>query len=114
MAALGNGQGFKNLAQAQATAALATLYTVPAGTGTVIAQLTVTNLDTVARTFAVQHAIAAAAAANAQYVYFNLTIGPNETLEILHGMTLAATDLIRIIADVTLKVSFNLYGQEFV
>lgn len=113
MAALGTGQGFKNLAQAQATAALATLYTVPAGTGTVIANLTICNTDTVARTFAIQHAIAAAASTGAQYLYFNMTLGPSETVEVMHGATLAATDLIRIIADVTLKVSFNLYGEEF-
>ena len=113
MAQLGNGQTFKVLAQATATASLATLYTVPASTSTVISKLVVCNTDTASKTFAIQVAIAGAASAVAQYQYKDFTIAANDTLELLQGMTLATTDLIRIIASVTTLVSFTLYGQEF-
>lgn len=114
MAALGTPQGLKVLAQATATAGLAVLYTVPAGTGVVIAKVVVANTDTSARTFAVQINIAAAASATKQYVYKDITVAANDTLEILQGLTLAATDTVSIIASVTAVVAFNVFGQEFV
>lgn len=113
MAALGAGQGVKTLAQATATAALAVLYTAPAGTGVIISKLVVCNTDTVARTFAVQINIAAAASATKQYVYKDVQIAAKDTVEILQGITLAATDTVSIIADVTSVVAFNLFGQEY-
>lgn len=113
MAALGTGQGVKNLGQAAATASLAVLYTAPAGTGVIISKLIVCNTDTVARTVSVQHNIAAAASAAKQYLYNAFSLAPNETQELLAGITLAATDTISVIASSASVVACNLYGEEF-
>lgn len=113
MAALGVGNSFKSLAQATATASLAVLYTAPAGTGAVLAKVVICNTDTVARTFALQHNIAAAASAAKQYLYKDLQLAAGETIEVLQGLTLAPTDTLSIIASVTSVVAFNVYGQDF-
>jgi hypothetical protein len=94
------------------TAATVTdLYTVPASTDTVVSVLMATNTSATATTISVSHALAGAADAAAQYLVKLMTIGGNETIPLLQGVVLAATDKLRVLNTLA-TVNFNLYGQE--
>lgn len=93
------------------TAATVTdLYTQPGG-DTVVSALMVCNTSSTATTISVSVAIAGAGDALSQYVVRLMTIGGNETISLLQGVTLAATDKIRVLNTLA-TVNFHLYGQE--
>lgn len=103
---------FKVLAQsAPAANTLTDLYTVPAATSTAASSIFVCNRDTAATTFRISVAIAGAADAVAQYLYYDLPIKANDTFVATVGITLATTDKIRVYAGGSL-VTFSLFGLE--
>jgi hypothetical protein len=90
---------------------LATLYTVPFATNTVISSVTICNLSNVASAFSIAVSPAGAALVNQHYVNFNTSVPGNDTVALTLGMTLAATDVLSCNAN-TSTVSFNAFGSE--
>lgn len=88
-----------------------TLYTVPAATSTVVSSGTVCNRGGTATTFRVSVSVAGGATANKDYNYYDITLAANDTFTFTIGMTLAATDVVRVYAG-NANLSFNLYGME--
>jgi hypothetical protein len=102
----------KILAQSAPSATTSTdFYTVPASTSTVVSSITICNRDTVPVTFRLSVAIAGAGLANAQYIYYDAAIPVGQTYASTLGITLAATDKVRIYAS-TANLTFNLFGVE--
>jgi hypothetical protein len=92
-------------------ATLTPIYTVPAATSTTVSSLVVCNRGVGADSFRVSIAIAGAADANAQYLYWNLPLGASDSYIATIGLTLAATDVVRVYAG-TANLSFQLFGVE--
>ena len=101
----------KSLGQSAPGAVLTDLYTVPASKQTVIGNLVVCNQATSAKTFRVTFAPAGAADAAVHRLYYDTSIPASETLEILKGLTMATTDVLRVYG-VDTNVSFTLFGDE--
>jgi hypothetical protein len=103
---------YKVLGQSSPAATTETaLYTVPAATSAVASSVIVCNRSAVLSTFRISIAIAGAATSNKDYIYYDLPIGANDTFIATIGVTLAATDEVRVYASNT-NLSFSLYGSE--
>jgi hypothetical protein len=94
-----------------ATGVETTLYAVPAATSAVGSSLIVANRGTSTASFRVSVSAAAAATTNKDYLYYDLQIGANDTFIATVGITLAATDVVRVYSSNT-NLSFQLYGSE--
>jgi len=103
---------YKVLGQSSPTATTETaLYTVPAATSAVASSVIVCNRSAVLSTFRISIAIAGATTAPKDYIYYDLPIGANDTFIATIGVTLAATDEVRVYSSNT-NLSFSLYGSE--
>jgi hypothetical protein len=103
---------YKTLGQSNPVATTETaLYTVPAATSTIASSVIVCNRSTVLSTFRISIAIGGASTTNKDYIYYDLPIGANDTFIATIGVTLAATDVVRVYASNT-NLSFSLYGSE--
>ena len=87
------------------------LYTVPASTDAIVSTVTVCNRGTAAGTFRVYVSPAGAATANANYIIYDAPLGAKEFLAFTLGITLDATDELRIYAS-SADFSFNAFGTE--
>ncbi|HUU35441.1 MAG TPA: hypothetical protein VMW48_15355 [Vicinamibacterales bacterium] len=96
---------------APAATTLSPLYTVPALTQVTASTLVVCNQNAAKIKFRVSVAIAAAADAPAQYLFFDVTVLGNSSFTATLGITLGASDVVRVYSD-TANVSFNLFGVE--
>ena len=102
----------KVLGQSAPTAAnLTAAYTVPAATSTVVSTITVVNRSVTATAFRVSVAVAGAADTVAQYLYYDIAIDGNDSFAATIGITLAATDVVRVYATLA-TLSFSLFGTE--
>jgi len=88
-----------------------TLYTVPAATSTVCSSISICNRGGTQTTFRVSISPAGAAIANKDYLYYDVTLAANDTFIATVGVTLAATDKIRIYSGNN-NLSFQLFGTE--
>lgn len=88
-----------------------TLYTVPSGNSAVCSSLTICNASGSNANVSVQVAVANAASANSQYLVYNNTVANQDTLFMTLGVTLAATDVIRVNSTVA-NVAFQVFGSE--
>lgn len=105
-------QTLKVLAQVNPSATtLTTLYTVPAATSTAISSIVVCNQAAADATFRISIQIAAAADNAKQYLYYDTTVGANDSFVATLGITIAATDVVKIYASTT-TLSFTAYGAE--
>jgi hypothetical protein len=104
---------YKILGQQAPAATTATdLYTVPAATQAVVSSVIVCNRSSSATaTFRISASVAGASTANKDYIYYDLIIGQNDTFIATIGLTLGATDKIRIYAS-TANLSFTAVGSE--
>ena len=103
---------YKVLAQSAPSATTSTdLYTVPASTQTVVSSLVIANRDSSAATFRISCAPAGAALANSQYVAYDVTVGGADSTVLTLGITLGATDKIRVYAS-TANLTFTAFGSE--
>ena len=103
---------YKTLGQSSPSATTeTTLYTVPAATSAIASSIVVCNRSSVLSTFRVSVAVGGGATANKDYIYYDLPIGANDTFIATVGLTLAATDVVRVYASNT-NLSFSLYGSE--
>ena len=105
-------EAYKILGQSNpAAATLTDLYVVPASTSTTVSTLTVCNRSVTATTFRISVAIAGATDAVTQYLYYDQAIDGNSTYAITIGMTLAATDKIRVYSTLA-TLTFCAFGVE--
>jgi hypothetical protein len=103
---------YKVLGQSSPSATTETLlYTVPGSTSTVGSSIMVCNRGTSGATFRVSISKAGAATTNKDYLYYNVPITIGDTFVATIGITLAATDVVRVYAT-TADLSFNLFGSE--
>ena len=103
---------YKTLGQSNPVAATLTdAYTVPASTETIVSSITVANRSATPTSFRISIAIAGAADANQQYIAYDVAIGANEAIALTLGVTLAATDVVRVYATLA-TLSFNIFGVE--
>jgi hypothetical protein len=105
-------QTYKVLGQSAPSATTETdLYTVPAATQTVISTFTVANRAATEATFRVSISVAGAATANKDYLYYDVLLNENTTAAFTLGLTIGATDKIRVYAS-SADLSFSLFGSE--
>lgn len=94
-----------------AATTLGTLYTVPGATSTSVASIIACNRDATAATFRVSLAAGGAALGSTQYIYFDTALPSNDTFIATVGVTLAATDELRVFASHG-SVTFTAVGVE--
>lgn len=94
-----------------AAAVLTTLYTVPAATSTTVSTLSACNELASATTIRVSLAVAGAADALSQYVYYDLPLAANDNFSATQGWTLATTDVVRC-QSANGAVAFSLFGVQ--
>ena len=92
-------------------ATLADFYTVGASKSTTISSITVCNTSATATSFRIAVAVGGVAAATNQYIYYDQAIDGNSTYVATIGITLAATDVVRVYATLA-TLSFNAFGVE--
>lgn len=103
---------YKVIAQrSPAAATLETLYTVPASTQAVLSTILVANRSNTKTEFRIAISPAGAAISNEHYIAFDAEILGNETREFTIGVTLNATDVVRVYNTLA-TVSFNAFGLE--
>lgn len=103
---------YKTLGQSAPAATTETvLYTVPASHHSVVSTITVCNRDSTAATFRVGVSVGGGALVVADYLYFDLSISGNDTFAATFGVTITATDEIRVFAS-TANLSFSVFGSE--
>jgi len=103
---------YKVLGQSAPTANTATtLYTVPSANAAVCSSMTICNTSGGNANVSVQVAVANAASSSSQYLVFQNTLVNRDTLFMTLGVTLAATDVVRIESTAG-NVAFQLYGSE--
>lgn len=102
----------KVLGQATPAAALTTLYTVPAATSTTVSSVVICNRSAGSLPFRLSVAVAGAADATKQYLYFDEPVAANDTFIATIGITLATTDVVRCYGDAGSNLSFNLFGVQ--
>lgn len=86
-------------------------YTAPDLSQVTCSSLVVCNRTTGALTFRVSVAKAGVVAADAQYLFYDVSLAANSTMTATIGITLAQDDVIRTYASAT-GLSFNLFGVE--
>jgi hypothetical protein len=87
------------------------LYTVPSATETIVSTVTVCNRGTTAGTFRIYASANGATTTNSQYIVYDLQLEPKGILALTLGITLDATDVLRVYAS-TADFSFNAFGTE--
>ncbi len=92
-------------------ATLTDAYTVPAATEAIVSSLVICNRSATPTAFRISVAPAGAADTNAHYQYFDRPIGANDTFVATIGITLAATDVVRVYATLA-TLSFSVHGVE--
>lgn len=103
---------YKILGQSAPSATTETdLYTVPASTNTVVSTLAVANRSATDATFRVSCSVAGAATATKDYIAYDLTCAGNGVNYFTLGISLNATDKVRIYAS-SANLSFTLFGSE--
>jgi len=103
---------YKVLGQSYPSATTATtLYTVGAGTSTVVSTINVANLGAAADNVRIAIRPAGAALANQHYIAYGVQVPSAAILTLTVGVTLATTDVITIYSQ-TGTSSFSAFGQE--
>lgn len=102
----------KVLGQSNPSAATLTdIYTVPAQTQAVVSSITVANRSGTSTTLRISVAVGGAADNDKQYIAYDLRILGNDVQAFTLGITLAATDVIRVYATLA-TLSFSVFGVE--
>jgi hypothetical protein len=92
-------------------AALTDVYTVPGVTNAVVSTITVANRSATATEFRIAVSPAGAGISDEHYLYYDIPIPGNETFTTTIGISLEATDVIRVRATLA-TLSFNVFGIE--
>lgn len=99
---------FKKLAQSQAPAAAAAIYTVPGSTQAIVRQIIVVNTDTVARDITLYDGGSAAG----NVIHGLTTLQPNETMFMDCYITMASGGTLQALGSVASKLTITVYGLE--
>jgi len=102
---------YKVLAQQATTTSLASMYTVPAATETIISSIVVANTRASDRTYRITVQPNNATLAQKHYIAYDVTSKANTTTSYTLGITLDATDQIYILGSTT-DLSISLFGSE--
>jgi hypothetical protein len=103
---------YKVLGQVSPTAATATtLYTVPAGTQTVVSTISVCNMTQGELLFRIAIRPAGETLASKHYIAYDAKVAGNDTTFITVGATLSATDVITVYESAG-DIVFNAFGSE--
>ncbi len=103
----------KKLAQGQLAAADAVLYTVPAGTTTVVTLIVLCNTDTSDRTFRLHHVDSAGSSSASNALFYDYAIAAGRTfIPPLSGMVGQAGQMLRGLASSASKITYAIYGIE--
>lgn len=103
---------YKVLGQVAPSATTETdLYTVPAATETIVSSIVVANRSTSDATFRLSVSVNGAATATKDYLAYDITIPANGQYTATLGITIDATDKIRVYAS-SANVSFSAFGSE--
>ena len=103
---------YKVLAQSAPSATTNTdVYTVGAGKQTVISTIAVCNRSGSAATYRIAIRVAGSALSNEEYITYDSTVPPNDTISLTLGITLGAADVVTVYAS-SANLSFNLFGTE--
>jgi glucose-6-phosphate dehydrogenase assembly protein OpcA len=103
---------YKVLGQVNPTAATATtLYTVPAGTQTVVSTISVANLTAGELGFRIAIRPAGETLATKHYIAYDAKVSGNDTTFITVGATLGAGDVITVY-EAAADLTFNAFGSE--
>ena len=104
---------YKILGQAHMTTTSDTdIYTVPAGTETIISTMIVANIGTAATTFNIALRQDGDTLANKHYVAKSVPVAAEDSTTLTLGMALEATDVVTVAAGAADLLSFNLFGAE--
>lgn len=87
------------------------LYTVPASTETIVSSLVVANRANTSATYRISVSNNGAATATKDYLVYDATINPNSVVALTLGITMDATDKIRVYSS-TANLSVNAFGSE--
>ena len=89
------------------------LYTTGAGTEAVVSTLVVCNRSASARTYRIAiKPTAATTLAAEHYIAYDVSIPANDTTALTRGITLAATNAIRVSASASASLTFTAFGSE--
>jgi hypothetical protein len=103
---------YKVLGQSNPAATTSTtLYTVPAATQAIVSTITVANSSATDATFRVSVSVAGAAISAKEYLAYDVTCPGNGLYSFTLGISLGATDVVRIYASTT-TLSFCAFGTE--
>jgi glucose-6-phosphate dehydrogenase assembly protein OpcA len=103
---------YKVLGQVNPTAATpTTLYTVPAGTQTVVSTISVANLTAGELSFRIAIRPAGETLATKHYIAYDAKVSGNDTIFITVGATLGAGDVITVYESAA-DIAFNAFGSE--
>lgn len=103
---------YKILGQSSPSATVETdLYTVPGATSTVCSSISICNRGATQTTFRVSISQGGGVTANKDYLYYDVTLAGNDTFIATIGVTLAASDKIRIYSGNS-SLTFQLFGTE--
>ena len=106
------GVVYKVLGQSAPAATTETaLYTVPAATATIVSTITVCNRGSTEDYFNLSVSVGGGATAITDYVYFSVFVLPHDTFAATIGITMGATDVMRIVSTGG-NLTFSLFGQE--
>lgn len=97
--------------QAPAATTPVLLYTVPAATSSVVSSITVANRNSTVATFRVSISPGGVGTTAKDYLYYDVVIGGYDTFIATVGLTLEATDVIRVYAS-TANLTFQAFGSE--
>jgi len=90
---------------------LTTVYTVPSSTEAVVSTIAVCNLGPAPTTYKIAVIKDGDTVANEDYIVYDASIAPQDTMTFTLGLTLNAADIIRTESFSGL-VSFNIFGSE--
>lgn len=90
---------------------LTDIYTVPAGLSASVSSVTLCNRGAADITVRLSIAVAGLADTNKQYLRYDYPVPAKGSIDVVIGLTLAATDVIRAKTD-TANVSVNVFGVE--
>lgn len=88
-----------------------TLYSPAAGLSSVVSTVAICNRGTSAATYRIAIREAGAALADKQYLAYDATVPANTTTTFTLGITLAATDVVTVVAS-TANLTFQAFGSE--
>lgn len=87
------------------------VYTVPAATEAIISTGVICNRGASATTFRIAVRVNGAGIANSQYIYYDVSIGANDTFAFTFGVTLDAGDVVTVYAG-NGNLTFSFFGSE--